>query len=332
MQKGCGVFNRLIRPVLALLLILLAAPALAQTSAPAPAAPADGVLRVRFTPPLDQPVRYKLTFDQVEDGKPVQFVAVQELRFIREDAGYLMSIRWLTLKIDGQTFDMTKADLPIPPSLLLLFQPVTLELDAAGKVVRVRDWMKVRQNLINSAPGLAKMLSTKPAEQQEMADFFTKFFTKFTDVPAERAPSLMVEGWPQMLGLMALEGRAGQTYAGRRPVETLYVPEPVDYDFQTRFSHAADGRGVRILTIGRPDAAGARKVQTGLIDATIEAAPDGESIDRADMEGFLANPELAQEYDVTFDDVTGLPIRARLVDREKFDGLDNTMTVTFERQ
>lgn len=328
------MFDRLIRPVLALLLVLLAAPALAQTPAPAatPAAPADDVLRVRFAPPLDQPIRYQLTFDEVEDGKPVQVVAVQELRFARDGAGYLMAIRWLTLKIDGQTFDMTKAELPIPPSLLLLFQPLTLELDAAGKVVRVRDWDKVRQNLINSAPGLAKMLSTNPAERQDIADFFTRFLTKFTDVPAERAPSLMVEGWPQMLGLMALEGRAGQTYAGRRPVETLYAPEPVDYDFQTRFSRAADGTGVRILTIGRPDAAGARKVQAGLIDATMASLPEGGEIDRADVEDLLANPDLAQEYDVTFDAATGLPVRARLVDREKFDGLDNTATVTFERQ
>lgn len=328
------MFDRLIRQVLALLLALLAAPVLAQTPAttPSPAASAGDVLRVRFAPPLDQPIRYKLTIDEVEDDKPVQMVAVQELRFTREGDGYLLALRWLTLRVDGRTFDMTRNDLPIPPSLMLLFQPLTLELNGRGEVLRVRDWDKVRGNLISAAPGFAKLLSNNQTEQQETADFLTRFLAKFTAVPAERAPVLMVQGWPQMLGLITLEGRAGQAYATRRQIQTAYSPDPVDYDFQTRFSRSPDGKGVRMVTIGRPDAAGARKVQASLIDATIEALPEDEDIDRAILEDLFANPDLAQEYDVTFDDATGLPVRARLVDREKFDGLDNTSTVTIERQ
>lgn len=328
------MFDRLIRPVLALLLLLLAAPVLAQppASTPSPAVPAVDVLRVRFAPPLDQPIRYRLTFDEVDEGRPIKMVAIQEVRFARNGDGYLLELRWLTLNIDGQTFDMTRADLPIPPSLMLLFQPLTLELSGRGEILRIRDWNKVRQDLIASAPGIAKVLSSNPAEQQEIADFFAKFMTKFTDIPAERAPSLMVQGWPQMLGLVKLEGRTGQTYSARRPVQSAYLPDPIDYAFQTRFSHAADGQGVRILTIGRPDPADARRLQTALVDATLDSLPDTKDVDRGDLEALLANPDLAQEYDVTFDGSTGLPIRARLVDREKFDGLDNTSTITIERQ
>lgn len=316
---------------LALLLALIPAPLLAQTAAPV-AAPPDEVLRVRFAPPLDQPLRYKLTFDEVDEGRPVKMIAIQELRFARNGDGYLMSIRWLTLSIDGQTFDMTAKDLPIPPTVMLLFQPLTLELNSRGEILRVRDWDKLRKNLIASAPGFAKMMATNPAEQQDITDFFAAFLTKFTAVPAESAPALMVQGWPQMLGLIALEGRAGQTVASRRPVQTPYRADPVDYDFQTRFSRPADGKGVRILAIGRPDAANARKIEDSLIDATLASLPESKKMDRADLARLLADPELVQDFDVTFDGDTGLPVRARLLNREKFKLLDNSSTLTVERQ
>ena len=320
---------------LVLLLALVPAPLLAQTAtpaAPAATAPADEVLRVRFAPPLDQPIRYSLTFDEIDEGRPVKMVATQELRFVRNGDGYLMSIRWLTLSIGGQTFDMTAKDLPIPPTVMLLFQPLTLELNSRGEILRVRDWDKLRKDLIASAPGFAKMMATNPAEQQDITDFFAAFLTKFTAVPAESAPSLMVQGWPQMLGLIALEGRSGQTLASRRPVQTPYRTEPVDYDFQTRFSRPADGKGVRILAIGRPDAANARKIEEGLIDAALSSLPESKKVDRADLARLLADPDLVQDLDVTFDGDTGLPVRARLLNREKFKLLDNSSTLTVERQ
>lgn len=316
------------RALLALLLALQPALAMAQSPSPAPAA--GEVLQSRFAPPLDQPLRYRMTLTDLEDGKPVTKVMVQEITFTRAGEGYVMALRWLSLTAAGQTLDLTKDKLPLPPEIALMIRPVALELAPNGQILRVREWDRYRRELIEAAPALAEMLSSNAEERAEMAGFLAGFFTQFTSVPAERAHWLVVYGWPEVLMLASTSGPAGAAQSSRHLVQSVYSPDPLTYEFQTRLSRTADGKGLRIVSSGSPDAAGAKAITTKLVATVMSSLPNSTDADKRMVEEMFANPKLSTQLDVDLDLQTGLPRKAKLVLLEKFDRLDQSSTILLE--
>ncbi len=320
------------KTVLALMLVLQPAVAVAQTALPPPPS-AGEVLQARFAPPVDQPLRYRMTMTELGQGKPAiaaTMVMVQEVTFTRNGDGYVMALRWLSLTVEGETLDLTKGNLPLPPEITVMIRPVSLELGPTGQILRVRDWDRYRRELIEAAPALAEMMGSSADEKTEMATVMTSFFTQFTSVPAERAPWLVTYGWPEVLMLAGTSGKAGESVSSRHVVQSVYAAEPLNYEFQTRFSRTPDGKGLRIVSAGSPDAAGTKAVSTSLAGAVMAGLSKDTEVDREVVEKLFANPKFSTQLDLDLDLQTGLPRRAKLVLREKFDGMDQSNTILLE--
>ena len=314
---------------LAVLVVLQPAVAAAQAALPPPAASGE-VLQARFAPPLDRPLRYRMTMTELEEGKPVTMVMVQELTFTRNGDGYVMALRWLSLTAGGETLDLTKGNLPLPPEIAVMIRPVSLELGPTGQILRVREWDRYRRELIEAAPALAEMMGSNAKDKAEMSVFMTNFFTQFTAVPAERATWLVAYGWPEVMLLAGTVGRAGAPISSRHVVQSVYAPEPLNYEFQTRLSRTADGKGLRNVSAGSPDVAGAKAMAAQLVAAVMTGLSEGTDIDRSTVEKLFANPKFSTQLDMDLDLQTGLPRKAMIVVREKFDGIDQSSTILLE--
>lgn len=320
--------NLLRSAMLALLFALQPAAAAAQTALPPPAS--GEVLQTRFAPPVDLPLRYRMTMTEMEEGKPVTMVLIQEVTFSRNGDGYVMALRWLSLTVDGETLDLTKGNLPLPPEIAIMIRPISLELGPTGQILRVRDWDRHRRELIGAAPALAEMMGKDAKEKAEMSGFLTSFFTQFTSVPAERAPWLLAYGWPEIMLLGGTSGRAGEAISSRHMVQSVYAPEPLNYEFQTRLSRTADGKGLRNVSVGSPDAAGTKVMAAQLVAAVMSGLPKGTDIDQDTVEELFANPKFSTQLDMDLDLQTGLPRKGKIVVREKFDGIDQSNTILLE--
>lgn len=316
--------------LLAVLLTILPRPALAQSGAPAVARDNSEVLQVRFAPPLDRPLRYRLTKTEQEDGKPVVMTLEQEVTFTRDGAGYVMSLRWLSLSVGGETLDLTKDDLPLPPSIAIMIRPVSLELSPTGQILRIRDWDRFRKEMGEAGPALAKLMAQNPQERQEFADFFSVFFAQISKVPAERAPWLMVYAWPEVFLMIDASGKPGTPVSTRHPVQSVYAPEPLTYTFQTRLSRSADGKGLRVVSAGSPDAAGSKAIAAAMAKVIMAAVPADDPIDPEMLDVVLGNPRFSTQLDIDFDAATGLPRKAKINLIEAFDGFDASSSTVLE--
>ncbi|MEP9361017.1 hypothetical protein [Sphingomonas sp. KR3-1] len=136
-----------------------ALPVAAQTSI----APAPATIEVPFNPPLDTPLRYQVSTSRAaRPGQPALALRwVEELRFTRVEGGFLAYWRMDWASLPPEMRSPAVAPMVKP----LTGEPIALELDATGTVLRVHDWPAARAKILAAVEGTRPLVPAAVAAQ-----------------------------------------------------------------------------------------------------------------------------------------------------------------------
>lgn len=321
------MIRKLLAPLAAAVLVLIHPGAAA---AQAPAAAADAAdLATRFDPPLDKPLRYKLTQEKLRDGKADSSAMEQEVTYTRGSDGVVMTLRPLRVTAGAQSIDLTDPKAPLPPMLKPLMGPVAFDLDSDGAIVRVRGWEDYRRNLIAAIPAIAAEAQSDKAKRPQAEKFMRDFFGKYLAASAEEAPQVVMKGWPDVLGLMGSSVPAGKTVETTSVASNPLFPDPINYKVRLKMSEAADGL-LRIEVTSAPDPAELKAAVSSLVDTMLKSAQPGIKVDRGEMERTFTGMDLTTTMVVDLDARTGLVRRAVMQKNIKMDGKTAIERITIE--
>lgn len=316
----------------------LAAAALALTlpvvaSAQAPAAVADAVdaadLATRFDPPLDKPLRYKLTQEKVRNDSTESSVMEQEVTYSRGSEGVVMTLRPLRVTSGAMTFDLTDPKSPLPPMLKPLMGPIAFDLDSDGAIVRVRGWEDYKRNLIAAIPAIAADAQPDKAKRPQAEAFMRDFFGKYLAASAEDAPQLVMKGWPDVLDLMGASAPAGKAVETTSVASSPLFPNPLNYKVTLKMSQPAGG-GLRIEVTSVPDPAELKEAISNMVDRMLKSTQPGMKVDRGEMERAFTGMDLTMTMVVDLDARTGLVRRAVMQKNIKMDDKSAIDRITIE--
>lgn len=320
------MIRKLLAP-LAAALLTLALPAAIEAQAPAAAEAAE--LATRFDPPLDKPLRYRMTQEKLRDGKTESSAMVQEVTYTRGSAGVVMTVRPLRVTVGAQNIDLTDPKAPLPPMLKQLMGPVAFDLDSDGGIVRVRGWEDYKRNLIAAIPAIAASAEPDPAKRPRVEKFMRDFFGKYLAASAEEAPQLVLKGWPDVLDLMGAAAPAGKVVELKTVAASPLFPDPLNNNVRLTMSQQPGGT-LRIEVISVPDPAALKKLVGSLVDPIIKAAPPDVKMDRGEMERTFAGMDLTMAMVVDLDAKTGLVRRAVLQKNIQLDDKTAFERITIE--
>lgn len=187
--------NRL--PLLILAMALLLLPLGGSYAGAQEAAPVPGErISFPFDPPLDQVLRYRV----VKSGSGRPAVALEQaLTYRRIENGYLLEVATRKVVISGHTFTPESPGLMLigPEETISLAAPITLRLDALGRVTAVDDWDKVKDTIRAMPDRIAAELPE--ADRDRMRDLIARSFDPVLQVSDKGAFALVAKEWPPML-------------------------------------------------------------------------------------------------------------------------------------
>lgn len=299
-------------PAFACALILgLAAPAVSQeahAALPAEEAMAETVT-IPFDPPIGTPLTYALRFERKRASGDSIFDYEQRLTFERIAEGFLLRLETLAFTVEGQRLDLADSRVlaAIPVALRPYFLPMTVELDAAGEMVRMRDWDAMRANL-RGLPEAAVALSGVPLDAAGRAAI-AQVLGPIINASAEDAPALMIRGWPSVLGYGGVELDLGETYEAEDGIDGGLLPASIPAVAQFTLTRTPEGN-LRLFqsTIYDPEAI--RAVTNAVIDAARAQAGNGGKSGAGEA---LDATQLSDNVDIAFDPETGMPITAEVL-------------------
>jgi hypothetical protein len=314
----------------------LAAAALAMTlpgavaaQAPAAAAAGPAELATRFDPPLDKPLRYKLTQEKLRDGKSESSVMEQEVTYSRGSEGVVMTLRPLRVTAGGQSIDLTDPKAPLPPMLKPLMGPVAFDLDSDGAIVRVRGWEDYKRNLIAAIPAIAADAQPDKSKRPYTEKFLREFFDKYLAASAEQAPQLVMKGWPDVLDLMGAAAPAGELVETTSVASTPLFPDPLNYKVALKMSQGPGGV-LRIEVTSLPDPAEIKAAVTSLVETMLKTAAPDAKMSRAELERQFTGIDLTMTLAVDLDAGTGVVRRAVFEKHIKLDDKSGLDRITIE--
>lgn len=294
---------------LAAALFTLTLPGAVAAQAPAASVSEVAELATRFDPPLDKPLRYKLTQENVRDGKTESSVLEQEVTYTRGSEGVVMTLRPLRLTTGGTAIDLTDPKAPLPPVLKLLTAPVAFDLDGDGSIVRVRGWEDYKRNLIASIPAMVAISEPDLAKRPQTERIIRNFFGKYAETSAEDAPHLVAKGWPDVLDVMGISAPAGEWMETETEETIALFPEPIGYTITLKMDQLPGG-ALRIEMTSVPDPAELKAAIVGLAESMRKSAPPDLPMRALDPEEQLASMDLTMTMVVDLDARTGLVRRA----------------------
>jgi hypothetical protein len=302
------MIRKLLAPLAAAALALIL-PGTAAAQAPAAAGTETADLATRFDPPLDKPLRYKLTQEKVREGKAESTVLEQEATYSRGSAGVVMTLRPLRVTTGATTIDLTDPKAPLPPMLKPLMGPVAFDLDSDGSIVRVRGWEGYKKNLIAVIPAIAVYTEPDPAKRPQAEKFIRDFFDNYLSASAEEAPHLVMKGWPDVLDIMGVSAPAGELMETETEELVPFFPKPINYTVTVQMSQVAGGI-LRIEVTSVPDPAELKAAIISLAETIRKSAPQGSTKKPIDPDDELAAIDLTTHMVVDLDSRTGLVRRA----------------------
>jgi len=299
-------------PAFACALILgHAAPAGAQeapAALPAGEAVAETVT-IPFAPPLGTPLTYALRFERKRESGDSVFDYEQRLTFERIAEGFLLRLETLAFTVGGQRLDLADSRVmgALPAALRPYFLPMTVELDAAGEMVRMREWEAMRASLHGLREAAAEM-SGAPLDAAGRAAIAQVIFP-IINASAEEAPALMIRGWPSVLGYGGVELDLGETYEAEDRIEGGLLPASIPAVAQFTLTRTPEGN-LRLFqsTIYDPEAI--RAATNAVIDAARAQAGNGGKSDAGEA---LDAMQFSDNLDIAFDPTTGMPITAEVL-------------------
>ena len=311
--------------------LALSLPTAAEAQAPA-AAPAAADLQTRFDPPLDKPLRYKLTQEKTRGDKTESSVLEQQITYTRTSAGMVMELKPLRATAGAISFDLTDPQAQVPPMLKPLLAPVSFDLDSDGGIVRVRDWELYKQNLNASIPAIAAGIEPDQAKRPQAEKFLHDFFAKYTEASAEQAPQLVLKGWPDVLGLMGVSAPEGAVIETTSVASVPLFPQPLNYKVKLKMTRPAGAGTLRIEVNSVPDPAAVKAAVAGLVETMLQSTPAAGTTGRADLERELGGLDLTMTMLVDLDATSGLVRRAVLEKHVSMAATTGVERITIEAQ
>lgn len=288
----------------------LALPAAAQEAVLAtPTAPASETVTLPFDPPIGVPLTYALRIDRkrARGDNVVNFE--QRLTFERLGEGYVLRLETLALASGGQRFDLTDERLlaAIPAALRPYVMPMTVELDAAGEMLRMRDW-EGAQAALRQLPESIAVMTGEALDDKGLAAV-RSVLAPIIDSSAEQAPALLIRGWPAFLGYGGSTITLGRPMAEATEVVGGLSPVPIPAIIQGALTRTPDGN-LQLLQTTQFDDETMRAATQVLVD-TIRAQAAARGKPPPDPGAILEAMRMTDDLEIVFDPATGLPVTAR---------------------
>lgn len=174
---------------LALLLALAPAlacdPAIAQTTSTA-AAKVDIV----FAPPLDSVLRFRITRSRARGEQPESKASwIEEMRFVRDGEGFVLHWRMDPASLPAEMRDPRIAPMVAP----FTGTPIAFEMDADGTLLRVRDWDKLRPEILGLVDKAVALRSEDEENKEQAAQISAQVRAMFDGVDAEGATQMLLK-------------------------------------------------------------------------------------------------------------------------------------------
>ena len=298
--------RRWLAPMLgAALMFGLPAPVLAQSEA-LPAAAAGEVVVIPFAPPLGTPVTNAMRFERKRPGGDSVIDFEQRLTFERLGGGYLLRLETLSFSSGGRRFDLADKRIleAVPAALRIYLLPMAIELDAAGEMVRMRNWPAM-QAALRGMPEAAAKFSDQPMDEAALAAA-RRFLDPIINASAEDAPGFMIRGWPAVLGYGGAEFDLGEAVAVDTEVTGGLLPVAVPATMKSVLTRTAEG-DLRLAQTAHFDPEAMRAALLTVIETMRQAAQlTGKAAQGDDLQAM----EITDEMEITFDPLTGLPVSA----------------------
>jgi hypothetical protein len=301
------------RLLLAALAVGLSGPLAGQEPDPAPpsprAAPTTEAVTIPFAPPLGTPLTYALRFERKRTPGDSTVNFEQRLTFERLGEGYVLRLETLALASGGQRFDLTddRVLAAIPAALRPYLMPMTVELDAAGEMVRMRDWESAQAALRQLPESIAAITGQRLDEKGRAA--VRSVLAPIFDSSAEQAPALLIRGWPAFLGYGGSTITLDKAMAEATEVVSGLSPVPIPAILKGTLTRGPDGN-LRLLQTTQFDEETMRAAAQTLVD-TIRQKAEARGSPPPDPGGNLQAMKIIDELEIVFDSTTGLPVTAR---------------------
>lgn len=298
------------------------APAFAQNATKTEAAR----IEIRFNPPLDTPLRFRISASKTSGGKSVSALNwVEEVRFVRNEGGYILYWRML-----ADTFPPSMRQ-PIVAPLMRPYteEPTAFDLDADGTLLRVRDWPGAKRKLIDIARSTGALMSKGGKDKAAVDTVVTRMIATFETMSAEDGVGMIIKNIEPIFGWGGTVMRMGESQTGSSevPIPAFGTSVPM---VQTQTMVSADpGRTATLRVVGQMDRAALQK----LMEAIVARFPPDDPARRREMEKELASLDemkVVTTTGVTIDLASGLPTRLESRRTANSEGVEQVQTVAIE--
>jgi hypothetical protein len=264
---------------------------------------------IPFDPPIGTPLTYALRFERKRPGGDSVYEYEQRLTFARIEGGLLLRLETLAFIIGGQRLDLADCQVMerFPAALRPYLLPMSVELDEAGEMVRMRDWEAMRASL-RELPDAAVKLSDVSDEAAGRAAL-AQFLGPIINASAEDAPALMIRGWPSVLGFGGIEVDLGETYEAESEVEGGLLPASIPAVVQFTVTRTPEGK-LHLFQSTRYDPEAMRAATNAVIDAARAAAVGADKSGSGEAFGAM---QASDTVDIALDPSSGMPITAEVL-------------------
>ena len=294
------------------LALALAVPAAAQEPAPEPPSPrvikSTEIVTIPFAPPLGTPLPYRLRFERKRERGDSVIEFDQQLTFAKTEAGYVLTFETLFLGSGDRRYDIRDRRTldALPAAIRVYLLPMTVELDANGEMLRMKDWSELRASL-RDLPEAIAAISGGSQDAGGLAAV-RAVLEPLINASAEDAPALMIRGWPAVLGYSGIEFTSGAVSAYDSEIATPFAPDPIPTEVQTSVTRTSDGK-LYLVQTALIDPEALRALTAGLVERLKAQAAAKSAPDPADEIRAL---DVKDQIGINFDPITGLPITARV--------------------
>lgn len=318
------------------LLLAIGLPASATAEPPtARTAAAETRFVPAFAPPLDRPLRYRLTNERTTPAGKAHTAFDQQVVFERlgnGGDGFVMRFRWLRATQGGRTYDLVNELDRFPVEARAMFMPMAMELDGDGRPLRMRDWPRLRDALLDMSPLMARGLEDDPARREATESFVRNLFKRYTALSAEEAVNHMIRGWPQILAELGSEVELDREAQSIMRAPSPFSTEAVDYATSVVWTLADGGRTLHLTRRSSPSPDSLRSIGEGLTNTAKQFKPPGKRADPAEIRRMFADMKLTMQTDIDFDRATGLLRKAVFEKRALMNGQEGTERITLTAQ
>jgi len=219
-----------------------------------------------------------------------------------------------------------------PAFLKAFLAPMTFDLDADGGILRMRDWPQMQQVLRSAPDEMSALLEPDASKRPAARKIFETIMSGFAALGAEQAPTMMLKGWPSVLGHAGTELEAGADYDVESELPPGVMPVTIPVTSRLSVSRSADGALLQLRQTSTPNKVAMR---AALSDYFMKLGASLDETGKANLRKAaekMQQMEMSDDLDIDFDASTGLVEHARIRRTVSLAGeKSNGETIVIER-